>query len=166
MRNFIDNKAGATFLKGYSYTYAIRQNHVELILKINKGLYGIICLVPIGVNRLALTCGWGTFFNRLNNHENPGRLLQMLEKSCPTVCNLFTGQTPYAFISFPDESNAGAISFTIDTEPDFNLLDFIGDERVRDEADKLFSFNYKLYNEIKDKCPFEGWKKGLRDFGG
>ena len=31
MRNFIDNKAGATFLKGYSYTYAIRQNHVELI---------------------------------------------------------------------------------------------------------------------------------------
>ena len=37
---------------------------------------------------------------------------------------------------------------------------------VLDEADKLFSFNCKLYNEIKDKCPFEGWKKGLYDFNG
>ena len=166
MRNFVDKKAGATFLKGYSYTYAVRQNHIEMILKVNKGLYGVVCLVPIGINQLSLTCCWGTFFNRLNNHENPGRLLQMLEKHCPTVCNLFTGETPYTFISFPDEDNIGAISFTIDTEPDFNLLDFIGDKKVLDEADKLFSFNCKLYNEIKDKCPFEGWKKGLYDFNG
>ena len=42
MRNFVDKKAGATFLKGYSYTYAVRQNHIELILKVNKGLYGVV----------------------------------------------------------------------------------------------------------------------------
>ena len=105
MRNFIDKKAGASFLKDYSYTYAVRQSHVELIIKVNKGVYGIICLIPVGVDQLAITCGWGTFFNRLNNHENPGKLLQKLEKSCPTVCDLFTGQTPYSFISFPDENN-------------------------------------------------------------
>lgn len=166
MRNFIDKKAGATFLKDYSHTYAVRQNHVELIIKVNKGVYGIICLVPVGVDRLGIVCGWGTFFNRLNNHENPGKLLQKLEKSCPTVCDLFTGQTPYSFISFPSENNIGAVSLMIDTEPDFNLLNFIGDKNVIEEAEKLFSFNCKLYNEIKEKCPFEGWKKGLLDFAG
>ena len=166
MRNFIDKKAGASFLKDYSYTYAVRQSHVELIIKVNKGVYGIICLIPVGVDQLGITCGWGTFFNRLNNHENPGKLLQKLEKSCPTVCNLFTGQTPYSFISFPDENNIGAVSLMMNTKPNFNLLEFIGDKNVIDEAEKLFSFNCKLYNEIKEKCPFEGWRKGLLDFGG
>lgn len=161
MRNFIDKKAGATFLQGYTYTYAVRQNHVELIFKVNRGLYGIVCLVPLGIDQLGLLCGWGDFFNRLNNHENPGKMLLMLEKPCPTVCDLFTGGTPYKFISLPEEDNIGAITLVIKTEPDFNLLSFIGDKHVLNEADKLFAFNCKLYNEIKDKCPFEGWKKGL-----
>ncbi|WP_278504010.1 hypothetical protein [Phocaeicola barnesiae] len=164
MRNFITARAGASFYAGESYTFVVRQNHLELVIKVGKNLYGVVCILLTGPETVSLTCNWGHFFDRVYNHKEPEKLLSMLQKTCPTVCELFTGETPYDCITLPDEDQLDAISISLKRNMEqksiFSLLD---NKEVLHEAEKLFDFCCKLYNEIKEKCPFEGWKKGLME---
>ena len=162
MRNFITTRAGASFYAGENYTFVVRQNHLELVIKVRKNLYGVIGILLTGPNTVSLTCGWGHFFNRVYDHKEPEKLLSMLQKPCPTVYSLFTEEIPYNCITLPDEDQLDAISIKLKRNMEqksiFCLLD---DKEVLHEAEKLFNFCCKLYNEIKEKCPFEGWRKGL-----
>ena len=113
MRNFITTRAGASFYAGERYTFVVRQNHLELVIKVGKNLYGVVCILLTGPETVSLTCNWGHFFDRVYNHKEPEKLLSMLQKTCPTVCELFTGETPYDCITLPDEDQLDAISISL-----------------------------------------------------
>ncbi|WP_163215166.1 hypothetical protein [Bacteroides sp. 519] len=87
----------------------------------------------------------------------------MLEKSCPTLIKLFTGGTDFTCITLAHENNIGGISMEISLDTRVPVIQLLAHPDVFGAVDKLFSFNCKLYNEISTSCPFEGWKKGLRE---
>ena len=82
MRPFIQTTAGATFYVGAHYTLMFRKEYVEFIAKMQNGLYGVVNL-QFYSDAVELLTDWGDFFKRIFNHEDPEKLMRMLQKPCP-----------------------------------------------------------------------------------
>ena len=162
MRIFLQRTAGATFTCNDTLTLAFRKDHVEYLFKLNSGIYGVINLIPTRESQL-LFADWGDFFRRITNHEDPQKLARMLEKSCPKVIDLMTTASGNSLIKISG-GNLG-ISRRIQQSLDDarHIACLAGDPAMVKEADELLDYCLDLYEEIYNKCPFPGWKKGLEE---
>lgn len=161
MRGFVTHTAGATFFRGKEISFTIRKDYIEYVLKAGKGIYGVVNFLITGDTEVTLFCSWGNFFDRVSNHEDVNKLFKMLEKSCPTLIELFTQDTDFIYVTLPHENNIGGVSMALNIETRVRLMEILAHPDVSSAVYKLFNFNCKLYNEIRTSCPFEGWKKGL-----
>ena len=152
MRPFIQTSAGATFYLGNPITLMFRKDYVEYIFKLDNGYYGVVNFVLQRVEQALLLTDWGDFFRRISNHEDPDKLMRMLQKPCPTVVDVMTGKSGYSLVRDP-------LPVSVDT----SLLSIVADSRTVDKATDLLDYSLSLYHEIYEHCPFPGWKKGLQE---
>lgn len=163
MRNFLSNTAGATFFQGENISFIVRKEYIEYVVKLSKGTYGIVNLIASGPQQVSLFCSWGSFFDRVNHHQDTNQLFKMLGKQCPTVIDLFTAKSGFECITLTFENNIGGISKKVDLEKPLNAYRLVGNAAVITAMMDVLNFSCKLYNEILKSCPFEGWKKGLQE---
>ena len=161
MRPFIQPSAGATFYLGNPITLMFRKDYVEYIFKLDNGYYGVVNFVLQRVEQALLLTDWGDFFRRISNHEDPDKLMRMLQKPCPTVVDVMTGKSGYSLVR--DRNNQMRVGCPLPVPVDNSLLSIVADARTVDKATDLLDYSLRLYHEIYDHCPFPGWKKGLQE---
>ena len=132
MRPFIQ----PTFTCGSSLSLIFRKDYIEYVFKLQGGFYGIIHLIPAADGQM-LFADWGDYFQLIIGHNEPEKLMRMLEKPCPKVIDLMQ----------------------VDAVP--NLIALAGDEKILDEAEQLLGYCPDLFHEIRTKCSFPEWKKRL-----
>ena len=161
MRPFIQTSAGATFYLGNPITLMFRKDYVEYIFKLDNGYYGVVNFVLQRADQALLLTDWGDFFRRISNHEDPEKLMRMLQKPCPTVVDVMTGKSGYSLVR--DRNHQMRVGCPLPVSVDTSLLSGIAGTRTVDKATDLLDYSLSLYHEIYDHCPFPGWKKGLQE---
>ena len=162
MRPFIQTSAGATFYLRSHITLMYRKDYVEYILKLGNGYYGVANFVLQRVDQALLLTDWGDFFRRISNHEDPDKLMRMLQKPCPTVVDVMTGKSGYSLVR-DHRNDLMRVGCPLPISVDTPLLSIVADTRTVDKAVDLLDYSLRLYHEIYDHCPFPGWKKGLEE---
>ena len=88
MRRLFSDKAGATFNSNLpTTTINFCNDCVELVSKVDNGVYAITNLVSAGNGQMRIIANWGRFFNRL---QNPETQLPRCKATCPTLYKLLT----------------------------------------------------------------------------
>ena len=158
MRPFIQRTAGATFTCGSSLSLIFRKDYIEYVFKLQGGFYGIIHLIPAADGQM-LFADWGDYFQFIIGHNEPEKLMRMLEKPCPKVIDLMTGASGNSLVTI--RGGQLGISRQVDAAPNPNLIALAGDEKILDEAEQLLGYCLDLFHEIRTKCSFPEWKKRL-----
>ena len=161
MRTFIQTTAGGTFMAGEVMTFVVRKDYAEYIFKAGNGFYGIVNFMFVEKDKVMLFADWGTFFKRVTNHADIDKLLRMLEKPCPQVVDLLTCKSGYSLVALT--GGEMGIRKMIDIPTSRSLIEIMGEPAVMEAARDLVNYSLKLFREIRDRCPFPGWKQGLRD---
>ena len=159
MRSFLQRTAGATFTCGASLTLAFRKDYVEYIFKLQRG-YAVINLIP-GTDEQLLLADWGIFFRRITNHQDPQKLMDMLGKPCPKVVDLMTAASGYS-LTRRTRDNCLGVSCSVPLKLS-SMVSLVGNSQIVEAADGMLDYCLALCEEIHDRCPFPGWKKGLEE---
>ena len=116
MRKVLSTTAGATFHNETSYmTLCVRKDYIELIFKIDRGVYIIINIAHVTPEKVVLFTNWGTYFDRLQNLP-----VQMprIKANCPTLYAVLTGDDPQILTGpLPGGAKAASVSFRVITDP-------------------------------------------------
>ena len=146
-----------------NYKYQLHFNLIYALLPVKR-------VVRQNWTLTILFADWGDFFRRITNHEDPQKLARMLEKSCPKVVDLMNTASGYALISIGyalisiDDKNLGISRHVpLPLTDDRHIPCLAGDSTMVKEAEGLLDYCLDLYEEIYNKCPFPGWKKGLEE---
>lgn len=92
MRKVYSETAGATFHRETPhYTFCFLKTCIEFIYKMSPGEYIVINMTHVQNGELLLFTNWGTYFNRL---QNPDVQMPRVEKTCPTLYKVMTGEDP------------------------------------------------------------------------
>ena len=92
LRKFLSGTAGASFNKELpTQTICVRKDCVELIYKVKPSVYVIVSMLHSRDGEATLFVNWGRYFVRL---QNPQAQLPKIEKSCPTLYAVMTGDDP------------------------------------------------------------------------
>ena len=68
MPKFLSSTAGASFNQELpTQTVCVRKDCVELVSKVDKGVYAITNLVSAGNGQMRIIANWGRFFDRVQN---------------------------------------------------------------------------------------------------
>ncbi len=158
MRKFLSSTAGATFYEGESnFTVNVRKDTIELIVKINRGVYGIVNLNQGPEGKLILMASWGKYFQRF---QNPSVQLPKIEKTCPKLYQLLTmGYKDMNMIESYLSEGMG-IAMLVDDNGSPNLLCNITDDLV-DKVFDMVNALVEIVTEISKNPPFPAWKDGL-----
>ena len=147
MRPFIQTTAGATFYVGAHYTLMFRKEYVEFIAKMQNGLYGVVNL-QFYSDAVELLTDWGDFFKRIFNHEDPEKLMRMLQKPCPLVVDLMEGASGYHLMKQHSDSHYRVGCSIPVPPPDGSLITLAGHPQVMEKAIDLLNYSLRLYCEI------------------
>lgn len=89
MRTFFSDKPGAKFLNGCKVTLHVMPDYVEYIVKLDHGYYGVVNLMPEGINKVSLLCFWGRLFQTLTEYskqkQDNGYSGKALSYTCASV---------------------------------------------------------------------------------
>ena len=92
MRKFLSSTAGATFNQEVANeTICVRKDCVELIYKVKPSVYVIVSMLHVGDSEAMLFMNWANYFDRL---ANPHVQMPRIEKCCPTLYAVMTGDDP------------------------------------------------------------------------
>ena len=70
MRKWLDSKAGAAYLAEIpNTTLCVKKDCIELIYKMDRGLYIVINVMRANATELMLLAEWGDYFDRLKNPD-------------------------------------------------------------------------------------------------
>ena len=67
---FISNRTKAQFYNDSQMTFLVQKDYVDIIFKVNKGVYLTVEVYALSQGRLLLACAWGEFWNRLKRYRN------------------------------------------------------------------------------------------------
>jgi hypothetical protein len=157
MRRLFSDKAGATFNENLpSVTVNVRKDCVELVSKVDRGVYTITNLVSAGNGQMRIIANWGRFFDRV---QNPEVQLPRCKATCLTLYRLLT------------ESLDGIMLLKKKGESDYSvsrLVPMTGIIPLLSITKEMLDINRDFVNTMIDICnelsnnpPFPGWKDGL-----
>ena len=157
MRKFLSSTAGASFNQELpTQTVCVRKDSVELVSKVDKGVYAITNLVSAGNGQMRIIANWGRFFDRV---QNPEVQLPRCKATCPTLYRLLT------------ESLDGIMLLKKKGESDYfvnRLVPMTGIIPLLSITKGMLDINRDFVNTLIDICnelsnnpPFPGWKDGL-----
>lgn len=161
MRKVYSATAGATFHQETPHhTFCFRKDCIEAIFKMSPGEYIIINMTHTRDGYLMLFTNWGTFFNRL---QNPAVQMPRIEKCCPTLYKVMTGDDPDN-VSEMEFGNKGhemhGLGIRLKSEVKYPImielnLDIM--KALQALANKVAAICHELYTNP----PFPAWKDGL-----
>ena len=67
---FISNRTKACFYNNSQITFLVEKDCVDIIFKVQKGVYLTVQVYSLSEGRLLLACPWGEFWNRLQLCSN------------------------------------------------------------------------------------------------
>ena len=166
MRRFLSSTAGATFNQETpNVTLNVRKECVELIFKLDRGMYAILNMVHNQHDGITLLSNWCRYFDRF---RNPQVQLPMIERNCPTL---------FAVMQNADKDNVYEIElgeglvggdkvhgFALNMDSDIHtpLMASLNMDILR-AGYTLLNKCTKIYSELQRTPPFPGWKDGLKD---
>lgn len=159
---FLSSHTRAQFYNDSRMTFLVRKDCVDIIFKIQRGLYLTVSVYSLSEGRLLLACGWENFFNRLKGMRNRNEVLSKLKKACPLAANIFTNITAPHFAYIDKEQTQGAVVLEIKAPASTNSITDYLHEKVVAKAMELVRYNLNLQVELEEKCPFPAWKQDLQ----
>lgn len=158
---FVTTRTKAQFYNNSQLTFLVRKECVDIIFKVQRGLYLTVNVSAISRGRLLLACCWDNFFNRLRNIKKNNSVLAELKKSCPLTYSIFeiTDNPHFAFVDKELKSGAIVLEMAAPVLTD-NISDYLH-AKVVEESMSLMKFNLNLLVEIEENCPFSQWRKDL-----
>ena len=160
MRKWLDSKAGATYLAEIpNTTLCVKKDCIELIYKMDRGLYIVINVMRANATELMLLAEWGDYFDRL---KNPDAQMPQIRKTCPTLYKVLIGEDADGIGYAKAASGSKGLVLSHKVEKFKPLFCCITDEMMED-FQKLVNKNLDIYNELRDNPPFPAWKDGLAD---
>ena len=160
---FISSRTKAQFYNDSQMTFLVQKDHVDIIFKVNKGIYLTVEAYSLSEGRLLLACTWGEFWNRLKRMRNREEVLAKLKRACPLAGNIFTNQVAPHFAYIDTEQNVGAVVVEMKAPAQTNSIADYLHEKVVEKAMELMKYNLNLYVELDEKCPFAQWKSDLKN---
>lgn len=160
---FLSNRTKAQFYNDSQMTFLVQKDHVDIIFKVNKGVYLTVEVYSLSEGRLLLACTWGEFWNRLKRMRNREEVLAKLKKACPLAANIFTNMVAPHFAFIDTEQNVGAVVVEMKAPAQTNSIADYLHEKVVEKAMELMKYNLNLYVELDEKCPFAQWKSDLKN---
>lgn len=162
MRRFLSKSAGATFNNETpNFTVNVRKSCVELVCKIDAGMYVIINVVHNHLGGLTLFANWGNYFQKL---QNPAVQMPRIDKNCPILAAAMHGEDPDGIQEIEMGEDAGELchgfAINVECEKDTPLIACISN-KVIDTAFTLLNKCLKMYNELYKNPPFPAWKDDL-----
>ena len=154
---FLQPKVNASFYGGSNLTFAIRQSAPQVIMKIDRGVYGVVEINATTDHGLMVMCSWDNFFDR--HFTNPDVQFPKLYKECPKLGKSMTNEGDFDFVQAPVNGFGTEIPLK---HGKYIINSFFSDE-VLDMAQKVLQFNLDVYHEIGTKIPFPQWKRDLRE---
>lgn len=159
MRRLFSDKAGATFNDSLpTTTINVRKDCVELVSKVDRGVYAITNLVSAGNGQMRIIANWGRFFDRL---QNPEAQLPRCKATCPTLYKLLTDSLDGIVLAKRKGENEYSVC---------KLVPMIGVTPLLSITKEVLDINKDFVNTMIDICnelshnpPFPGWKNGLED---
>ena len=158
---FISNRTKASFYNNSQITFLVEKDCVDIIFKVQKGVYLTVQVYSLAEGRLLLACPWGEFWNRLKRMRNREEVLANLKKACPLAANIFTNISAPHFAFVDKEQKQGAVVLEMKAPIQTNsIADFLH-EKVVERAMELMKYNLDLHVSLEEKCPFPQWKKDI-----
>ena len=156
MRKLFSEKAGATFNDSLpTTTINVRKDCVELITKVDKGMYAITNLVSAGNGQMMIMANWGHFFDRL---KNPDAQLPRCKATCPTLYKLLTDSLDGIKLAKNRDNEYSVCRFL----PMTGLVPLLSiTMEVLNTNSDFVNTMIKICNELSTNPPFPGWKDGL-----
>lgn len=158
---FLSNRTKALFYGEGQMTFLVQKDHVDIIFKVNKGVYLTVEVYSLSEGSLLLACAWGEFWNRLKRMRNREEVLAKLKKACPLAANIFTNIVAPHFAYLDSDQEQGAVVVEMKAPAQTNSIADYLHEKVVEKAMELMKYNLNLYVELDEKCPFAQWKKDL-----
>lgn len=159
MRRLFSDKAGATFNEQLpTVTINVRKDCVELVSKVDRGVYAVTNLVSAGNGQMRIVANWGHFFDRI---KNPEVQLHRCKATCPTLYRLLTDSLD----GFTLAKKKGESDYSV-----FRLVPMAGVIPLLSITKEVLGINkdfvntlINICNELSDNPPFPGWKDGLNE---
>ena len=164
MRRMLSTKAGAIFSYDCpQFTYAVRKDLVEIIYKVQPGVYLVVNFQRVDSTSGMLFVNWGRYWNRITNEKLQ---LPKVEKCCPVLFEVLMGD---------DKDGIGEMYFGMskeDAEHGFGLNVALPDQlplllcltpSVINKAGIMKNKMLTIYNELVKNPPFPAWKTGLEE---
>ena len=154
---FLQPKSTAAFYGGSNLTFALRQSSPQVIMKIDRGVYGIVEVYATFNGGLMIMCSWDDFFTK--HLTNPDVQFPKIYKECPKLGKSMSEGAVFDFIQAPVNGFGTEIPLK---QGKYIINSFFSDE-VLDTAQKVLQFNLDVHHEIMTKIPFPQWKRDLRE---
>lgn len=161
--SFIHKRTSAQFYNNSQMTFLVQKDCVDIIFKIQRGVYLTVSVYALSKGRFLLACAWGEFWNRLKKMRNREDVLARLRKACPLAANIFTNTVSPHFVYMDKDETLGAVVVEMKAPVQTNNIADYLHEKVVDKAIELMGYNLNLYTELEEKCPFPAWKQDLED---
>lgn len=164
MRKLFDSKAGATYHEEQKHTtFCVRKECIELIYKLEPGIFMIVNLVRSKSDEVLLFTNWGTYFNRL---QNPQVQMPKIEKNCKTLFSIMTGQDKDGVkelgLGKTKEETCHGFGLRVNVADRAPLMTCINGE-VMEKFYLMVKKNITIYNELIYTPPFPAWKDGVNE---
>lgn len=159
MRTFLQSRAGAEFLSGAPFTFAIHKDYWEYVFKLKHG-YCVINAMVSKEHLITLFASWGDYFKPMQNANAAASIIINVEKKCPLFYKLFSEDSDIFSLTFDDDTTGICKELEIGCPATLKL---ITDDKVVKTAEELVIYSIDLYHEIQDNCPLKDWVRRLEE---
>ena len=160
MRKLFDTKAGATFYQELpNTTICMKKESMELIFKMEPGLYAIIHLIRASEGELLLLAEWGNYFDMLTN---PNVQIPQIKRTCPTLYKVLVGKDEDGIGAIRSKRGHKGLGLIYKVDQYLPLYSYLTDDLL-DRFELMVNKNIKIYNELLSHPPFPAWKEKLSE---
>ena len=147
MRSFFQKKAGATYLKGFNLTIAIRKNEIEYIFALEGGWHAVINMI-FDRDMILLFANLGKFSHEMDKVLGK---VSFKDGEMPKLTGMLSGKSIYTFMEV-DTDGKGLTTGVGRRLPvqEKHPLEIIGDPNIHKEAGDLVNHLLKFYHELRE----------------
>ena len=157
MRRLFSEKAGATFNENMpTTTFNVRKDCVELVCKVDRGVYAVTNLVSAGNGQMRIIANWGRFFDMI---QNPDVQLPRCKATCPLLYRLLTNSLDGIMLAKKKGESGYSVCRLVPMAGVIPLLSIT--KEVLDINKVFVNTMVEICNELSNNPSFPGWKDGL-----
>lgn len=138
---FLQSKVNASFYSGSNLTFVVRKTDVQVIMKLDRGIYGVVEVGAYDDHTAMVLCSWEDFFKK--HFTNPDLQLAKFYTLCPKLGKALCGESEISFIS----GHLNAFGKSAPLKRGRFATMFLSDE-IFETAQEVLRYNIEIRNEI------------------